>query len=168
MMAHCAQDSDQEEVLAAEQLNLADGNATSNEDSSRTSGDLEPARDSHENTYPRVPEVIVGEKHVGVGMRGKNQKESDNENVDDDKEFQKLDENEAPSQPALPRTRIGRKAHILGGDFIDQADWQVTVLEENPESKFVMAVNNDSGGKEQVTLYSPYIQKVFRAVIRYL
>ena len=41
------------------------------------------------------------------------------------------------------------------------------VPKKNLESNFVIAIKDGDDGREQITLYSPYIQKVFRAVIRY-
>ncbi|KAJ4301945.1 hypothetical protein N0V90_004041 [Kalmusia sp. IMI 367209] len=156
-MAHSAKDSDYEGTLTVEPSCSTDGTILANisDKSSRTNDDPEAARASLQDTIASVSEATNGEKDTS------NDKEGDDEKVESKQNA------EPPPPPMLPRTRIGRPNKDDKKDIIDQADWQMMVPKKDPGRKFVMAVNDGDDGREQVTLYSPYIQKVFRAVIRY-
>ena len=159
-MAHSAADSDHEGTSTAEPSSSTDGTILANvsDKSSRTSYDPGAARTSHEDTDASVPEATNRKRDT-----------SDEKEGDDEKpETKKKSEPPSPPPPTLPRTRIGRPNKDNKYDIIDQADWQTMVPKDDPESKFVIAVSDGRDGRERVTLYSPYIQKVFRAVIRYL
>jgi hypothetical protein len=192
-MAHLAEDNDPEGAPTAAST-PTDGPISANvsDKSWRTSDDPGVVKVSHRNTEASVSQATNGEDGAMVQEEGDDKKKSDDEwkgenemEIDDEKkngdekksdgenknndEKDRAGEKSEPSPPpTLPRTRIGRPNKDDRKDIIDQADWQTMVPKKDPESKFVMAVKEGDDGKEQVILYSAYIQKVFRAVIRYI
>jgi hypothetical protein len=161
---------------------LKEGTASAHIDdtSSQTINDLEVAKTSEAVMDAPNVETTDGEKNLTHEKDGGNVNEVDNEEVVDnekkaedegegiDKKVEKDEISEPPPPPKLPPTRIGRPNKNDRKDIIDQADWQTMVPTKDPETKFVATVAKGNDDREQVTLYSPYIQKVFRAVIRYL
>lgn len=152
-MAQTTENSDQKGIPNTELSTDSNISANVCDRPSRTSEEPEFNRVAPENPDPSVSEMTKGEKDASDEKEG-------NEKAETDKT--------SDETPKLPRTRIGRPNKDDKKDIIDQADWQTMVPKKDPKSKFVMAVNEGDDGREQVTLYSPYIQKVFRAVIRYL
>ncbi|KAF2450124.1 hypothetical protein P171DRAFT_481164 [Karstenula rhodostoma CBS 690.94] len=151
MTARSAKDSDHEGIPTAELLSPTDGtiSASSGDELSRTSNDTAAAVASPEqDADPSVLEATNEEKDAS------NEKEGDDEKLEAKKE------SETPPSPTLPRTRIGRLNKDDKKDIIDQADWQTMVPKKDIESRLVMAVNDGDDGREQATLYSPYIHKV--------
>lgn len=146
-----------------------------NEQSSSMSNELDVTTVSAEEKATAVtdPGNVASEKSEGDTKNDESNanKESDRKEESDKKEENdKKDETEAKkdnAKPELPRTRIGRPNKDDKSDIIDQADWQTMVPEKDFITKYVAVIKDGGDGREQVTLYSPYIQKVFRAVIRY-
>ena len=165
-MAHSTKDSEHEGIPTAEPSGPTGGTILVNvgDESSRTSDNPEVARACHEDTDASVSEVANGVKDAS------DEKEGDEEKVEEKQNSEPPPPPPPPPSPppTLPRTRIGRPNKDDKTDIIDQADWQTMVPKKDPASTFVIAITDGDDGREQVTLYSPYIQKVFRAVIRYL
>lgn len=138
-------------------------------DSSNAPGDIDleksPAETSRMSDPTALKDSPKQESHVSASEANKEEKSAGAEKKG---EIEKVEEKEVPEDkaPPMPRTRIGRPNKNDKQDIIDQAEWQTMVPKKDPESNFVMAVNDGDDGREQVTLYSPYIHKVFRAVIR--
>jgi hypothetical protein len=173
-MALSVQDSGKVETTTVEASSAPDITtlANSSDRPLQTTNEPESGRPFDADTSTVIVETTEGEKHVNNDKEDNNEKKVDGEEKAEDKEEgndQKLD-NEAksgtPPPPKLPPTRIGRPNKNDRKDIIDQADWQTMVPTKDPETKFVASVTKGDDDREQITLYSPYIQKVFRAVIR--
>lgn len=162
-MTHSTKGSDHGGTNTAEPSDSTAGLVLENpsDECSRKNDEPRVTKASHDDADAFALEATNGEKSSSDGKSGDDGKEDKN------KTEHKV-EAEEKSEPELLRTRIGRPDKNSKGDIIDQADWQTMVPKKDPESKFVIAVDKGDDDREQVTLYSPYIQKVFRAVIRYL
>ena len=82
------------------------------------------------------------------------------------------DQNAAQAQGEQQRqliaTRVGRPYTEKGVKYIiDEAQWETVVPKSDFDSRFAILVQKGDDGKEQLTLASPYLQKVFRAVVKY-
>jgi len=82
------------------------------------------------------------------------------------------DQNAAEAQgeqkPQLIATRVGRPYTEKGVQYIiDEAQWETVVPKSDFDSRFAILIQKGADGKEKLTLASPYLQKVFRAVVKY-
>lgn len=138
--------------------------STKDIDSTKVDDKIPPTSDKA--VVPKVSsEETVAAKPSGEKTASDKDGSDEKKENDDEKPKEK---EEADTKAELPRTRIGRPNKDNKSDIIDQADWQTTVPRNDIVKKYVIVVKDGRDGRAQVTLYSPYIQKVFRAVIRYV
>lgn len=118
-------------------------------------------------TVPAAAATLQSESQTNANQNTESQEADDANNSTSAAD---LTPNEQPVQQEaqqLIATRIGRPITENGKRLIiDEAEWEPLVPQTTLDAQFAILIQRD-GEKDRLTLLSPYLQKVFRAVVRY-